>query len=535
MVDNRSRNDCILLREMDKQNQEYWFCFKKKKFLHNVDTFYYSVKFANDFTRESGDPAVLTLRRFFKGQYDLLDAKYKDEFVPVEINGEYLNLKRFSFANMYTICLEYPDWFDIMIAPVVPGSGNGLSSVTSEMVIQIRSYMLWMYGVHDAFLRSFAFIQALADQFDLTIQTVMENRVDYCWHSNYLAAPEKFFAPDNLYKLQVSQFKAANLHTQPVGSEGYLIDYVAMGKRSDKVFLRIYLKSKEVIEMGYKGWFFYFWLFHGLINRYDLYVYEECYKLKKWNYMDMARIKFYSEYGQDGQLKQKCRALVTESESLSPDALHQFADQLTPKVNLIVNVEYQVKRRHSKSYVLLPLRNHQDKGVCSRIYDLFDNRKLIMDYLTRDVFRMVQPSGDTNKSRRDYCGFWKALRSCRLIDVRLPPKHLKLVREYSHNLNSELVKTKAIHSIISYGFYNKGINEDGVMQDVVDLLCTLNDNDMEKSLRYKQKKSQQLNKQELLGRTTITLNNIYDIVNFDTGEIYSHHNTDFSGLQEEGE
>ncbi len=528
MVDNHeSRGQCLLYDEMSADDQNFWFDFKKKKFLHNIDTFYYSVKFANDFTRDSSDPNVLALRKFFQAKYDILDSKYQDEFIPLQINGEYLNLKRISFASMYSICLEYPEWFDIFIAPVVPGSSNVISSVTAELVVQIRSYMLWMYGLNEAFERSYSFAQALAEQFGLEIQLVQENRIDYCWHSNYLANPERFFAPDNFYKLQVSQFKAANLHTEPVGSEDYLIDYIALGKRSDKIFVRIYLKSKEVVEMGYKGWFFYFWFFHGLINRYDLYVYEECYKRKKWKYMDMARIKFYQEFGKDETLRARCQALVNEAETLSPDALHRFADELTPKVNLIVNVEYQVKRRHSKSYTLLPLRDHSDKDACSRIYDLFDNRKLIMDYLTKEVFRMVQPSGDSNKSRRDLCGFWKALRSCRLIDVHLPPKHLKLVRDYTHNLNAEIIKTKAINSIISFGLYNKGINKDDVMQDVVDMLCTLNDNDMEKSLRYKRKKSQQLNKRERLGNSSVTLNNAYDIVCRDTGEVYSYSSTDF--------
>lgn len=525
IVQDREFSKSILYNEMSETDQEFWFDFKKLKFLHNIDTFYYSVKFANDFTSSSEEPAVQEFRKYFKHHMDYLDSRYQGESIPIPLNGEYLNLKRFGFAHIYTMCLEYPEWFDIMIAPTVPGSSNGISSVTAEIVVQIRSYMLWMYGVNESFERSFSFVQVLADQFGLTIQLVQENRVDYCWHSNYLANPERFFAPDNLYKLQLSRFRGATIHTEPVGSEDYLIDYVAMGKRSDKIFLRIYLKSKEVIEMGYKGWFFYFWFFHGLINRFDLYVYEECYKLKSWKHMDMARIRFYQEYGQDPALVSKCRDLVSGSCTLSDDALRDLADQLTPRVNLIVNVEYQVKRRHSKSYVLLPLRDNSSKGVCSRVYDFFDNRKLIMDYLTKEVFRMVQPSGDSNKSRRDYCGFWKALRSCRCIDVKLPPKHLKFAREYVHQLNAEVVKTRAMNSIMTFGFYNKGINDDCLMQDVVDALCTLNDNDMEKALRYKKKKAQQLNRHELLGNTTSTLQGNYDIISRDTGEVYSYNNT----------
>lgn len=103
----------------------------------------------------------------------------------------------------------------------------------------------------------------------------------------------------------------------------------------------------------------------------------------------------------------------------------------------------------------------------------------------RDVFRLVTPTGDTNKSRRDLCGFWKALHSTRLIDVKLPPKQLKLIREYSRNLNADLVKTRAINSVIIYGMYRKGINDDEIIQDVMDALCTMNDNDVQKALRYK--------------------------------------------------
>ena len=148
-----------------------------------------------------------------------------------------------------------------------------------------------------------------------------------------------------------------------------------------------------------------------------------------------------------------------------------------------------------------------------------------MDYLTFHVFRLVEASGDSNKSRRELCGFWKSLRSCRLVDMKLTPKQLKLVREYSRNLNAELVKTRAINSIVNFGFYRKGMNEDGIMQDVMDALCTMNDNDMEKALRYKQKKARQFNEGELTGHTEFTEAYRYGIVDMVTGEFYHHNST----------
>ncbi|MEG2987561.1 MAG: hypothetical protein RR809_08375, partial [Lachnospiraceae bacterium] len=124
---------------------------------------------------------------------------------------------------------------------------------------------------------------------------------------------------------------------------------MAMGKRSDKVFIRIYLKTKEVIEKGYKPWFFKVWLFNGLINRFDLYCYEKCFEKRSWNYVNMSRIQFYSEYGSDNYYVDICKQLLDGSQTMSDDCLMRLADKLTPKINLVMNVEYQTMRKHTKS------------------------------------------------------------------------------------------------------------------------------------------------------------------------------------------
>ena len=533
MILTREFSKCIIFQELNDDSKKYWFDFKQRKFLHNIDTFYYSVKFHNDFTIDSTDHGVIQLRKFFKQKYELLTNNPKLEFLPVDFGSHKfrLNLRKFSFAHMYTICLECPDWFDIFIAPLVPSGSDGGASVTCEIVIQIRSYMLWMYGVHDCFERSYSYVQAIAKQFSLSIDFCQENRIDYCWHSNYLTNPEKFFSLENFYKMRVDRFSDALTHTEKVGSDGFEIDYVALGRRSDKVFIRIYLKSKEVIEQGYKGWFFYLWFFHGLINRYDLYVYEECYKRRNWNYLNLARCAFYLEHGNDDSLKVTCGCLISGDLTMEEDSLQRFVDKLTPKVNLVMNVEYQTMRRHSKSYQLLPLHDNSNKAAAKRIYDYLDNRKLIIDYLTYYVLRLVEPSGDSNKSRRDLCGFWKALRSCRLVDMKVPPKQLKLVREYSRKLNADLVKTRAINSMVTYGFYQKGINNDDILEDVLEVLCTMNDNDMQKAIRYKNKRAQQFNAKELSGHVDSTGMNPFGIVNQVTGEIYVHNSMFHSDLQ----
>ena len=72
-------------------------------------------------------------------------------------------------------------------------------------------------------------------------------------------------------------------------------------------------------------------------------------------------------------------------------------------------------RKHTKTYELLPFFDNSSKGEGKRVYDYFDNWKLICDYLTSKVLRLVEPhepgKNDSNKSRRDLCPFWNALRS----------------------------------------------------------------------------------------------------------------------------
>ena len=248
MIMKRELSNTQIFNEFDPEDQKYWFDFKQRKFLHNIDTFYYSIKFYNDFTAKSLDQRVIALRNFFQSKKELLSNDPKLQFLELHFGDVTLNLRPFSFAGMYNICLECPEWFDIFIAPSVPTNADAGESVTNEVVVQIRSYMLWIYGVKECYERSLDYVRQLADHFEIQIAYTQENRVDYCWHSNYLQNPERFFSLENFYKMRVDRFHDAVTHSEKKGSAGYEIDYISMGKRSDKVFIRIYLKSKEVVE-----------------------------------------------------------------------------------------------------------------------------------------------------------------------------------------------------------------------------------------------------------------------------------------------
>ncbi len=526
--------DALITNEFAPNDCSFWFDFKRDKFLHNIDTFYYSVKLLNDFTVKSEDTVVLQFRKVTEQLRDKMG--YSDS-IPFYLNsiGENMNLLNLSYGKYYNVCLECPEYFHVFIASKVPPSAAGCESVTCEIIVQLRSYMLWMYGIHAAFEESLRYVQAIVDQFGFDIAFVQENRIDYCWHSNYLVNPEKFFSIDNFYKMRVDRYRGANYHTAKVGSEDYEIDYVSLGNRGGKCFVRIYLKSKEVVEQGYKAFFFKLWLFNGLINRYDLYCYEKAYVQRSWKYMTIARLEYYIEFGEREDFKRSCRAYIQQYDKSRnvTDAMIAFADFLTPKIHLVTNVEYQTMRKGTKSYCLLPVADNRLKGAAKRVYDYLDNRPLIIKYLTHDIFRLVQPSGDSNKSRRDYCGFWAALRNTKLVDMRQLPEQLRLIRMYNRQLNKDVMKRSLLNKAIVFGIYTKGINNDGVMQDAMDALLKMNDNDLMNALRYKNKKSREFNPNEFTG--LVEENLTHDFVLFDksSGAFYDD-STFLNDLQDGG-
>lgn len=513
----------FIFKEFDDEKKNNWFSLKDKKFLHNVDTFYYSVKLENDFTVNSTDKSCIFLRKYFNDLSTELKKTY-DFILPLFIAGceKYqLNLRPFSFASFYTINISCPELFDIFLAPVVPCSSNseGGGSVTSEILVQLRSCLLWQYGTTKAFEYSYDCIKALCSFFHLTIREVKENRIDYCWHSNYLRSPAKFFNIENFRNMQVSRYKGVSYHYSFLPNNEVDNDYIALGKRSDKCFIRIYNKTREVVEQGYKPWFLKEWLFNELISRYDFYVLEKALLKKSWSFSYIARLQFYVENGSDPFYISECKNIIDGKIDKSIDDIAALADMLTPVLTIITNVEYQTMRRMSKSYCLLKLRDNSCYGPAERIYTYLDNHSLITEYLTRATFRLVDyDSGESNRSRLDYCAFWKALRNTKYIDVKKPPSYIRLLRDYTRKINIDIVKKRAMSSITTYSLYLKGVNMDNLIDDAASFINCLNDNDIYNMQHIKGKRINQISKLIIENGFSV-LSGSYQIYNVDTGQI----------------
>jgi hypothetical protein len=526
MIDFINNNfECKLAKELTNTDLKYYFDFKSKKFLQAIDTFYYTVTLNDDFTLLGKDACnnVSSFRRFIKERITNKNIMYEN-VIPLDLKGldSKLTIRPFRFAGVYDAMITNPELFDIIIACQTPNIETG------QILVQLRSYFLWTVGVHNAIDKSLEVVEELCKQFGLSIKTVQENRVDYCWHTNYLTSPEKFLNPENFAKMRVSTLTEGMIHVNYVGDEDYELDYITLGKKSsNKLFFRIYLKSKEVVEMGYKAFFLKLWLFNGLINRYDLYCYEECYLRRNWRYLDYARLKFYYDYGSDENEKIYIKQILDEVIKPSIDDIKDLANRLTPKVNLIINVEYQTMRKFSKSVQLIDFPNLKiDKEYKRRVFNYLNNSAAICDYLTHTTVRLVKTSADSqdkNKARRDINGFWKSLRNTVWYAPKLSNNELKIVRIYNTKLNAQFVKNRMLSDIGTYALYLKGDNEDDSRVDVVDVLSMLNDNDMHRLFLHKQKTLKRLNNDELVAVSdTVDFENNYHFVDNATGEMFSN-------------
>lgn len=177
---------------------------------------------------------------------------------------------------------------------------------------------------------------------------------------------------------------------------------------------------------------------------------------------------------------------------VNQNSVAKLADQLTPRVTVIMNNEFQTTRKMTKTFCLVEHKKNEKFGVYKRIYDILDNHNLITDYLTHSTLRLVVPSDDSNKARADYCEYWKRLRNTKVIDCYKKDYPVKLLRDYSRNLNWELMKSRFIHSSINFSLYTYGVNNDVPLDDYEQLLTFLNDNDIQKANNYKYKRSKQL-------------------------------------------
>lgn len=459
------------LRDFSAEERKHWFSMKAHAVLPHIDTLYYTVSISGD-SNENDSQGLKELIS------ELSRLKKQKMTNPAE-NVVFCDLEVMPTGfSIYEFQLRLNETFDIFIGRYLPNPS------TPRVVVQLRSRSLVLDGVSGAILRSYAAVKIIFDTFGLTVGEVRENRIDYAYHTNLIQNPYRFFADDRLLRHLRTNFGIG----QKVFRFGkdIRLDYFALGqKKSNAIFFRCYNKSQEVVEKNYKPFFIERWLENGLISQYDAYVYRCAYELHSYRTgLLVGRMRWYIEHGKDGELRERFQQDLDTGyvNSDNNEFLEKELSSVLPPVTLIMNVEFQTKRRFYASVGEQFLRGmvyrYDGDPALEKLMKLVSLSPEFLEYLTRETICFVADRNDEDGKGKDrvMCDWWRRIHSCRIPFT--DKVTLDLWREYDRK--TDIVRSRSLlqSAIARYSIISRqSLDSRSFAEDVSDVLCSLNDND----------------------------------------------------------
>lgn len=518
----------LLYNELEPQKREEFFSLKNRKFLHNIDSLYYVVRLEDDEFTQAG---YKELKNHLEMYRQLVKS---NSYEPVKCFDE---LQSESFimngigSSPYQWDLEQKDRFIAFFLDSKPNKN------TPEIWLQIRSQFLWLSGEHEAVLRSIYSLQKLTEKFGITIKEIRENRIDFAYHTNYIQNPTSYFKNENINKMQQSRYERGSMEFEFPNQTKTVTDYITLGrKKSNNTFFRIYDKTKEVVQQQYKQFFIEIWYQNQMISYFDKFCLEHAFLKPTRNnhkYIEVGRLLFYLEYGTDQHAKQQIESIIYKK-SLDFDEIISLADTLVPPVTKILNVEIETKRKFYYSLDSSIASALKVKTPCPQyarpLFRILDNKEAFHRLITckndenKGVIRFIDFKAKsrlgkpwTKKSDFPTSDFWKRLQMTK-VNKKYFEKDFTLYRTYQQELDLQLIKRKLINAVSVHSLYLHGhaAGED-LDTDIVDLMSTINESDIEHAIRYKtNKKSQLSNRLDTLQVNAIKQKDIA-IVDLETG------------------
>ena len=484
MSNYKTIKNTLVYNEFSESNNQKFFTLTRSKFISHVDTFYFVVYVDSpDWRSDNRKDSLIQLLRTCSAAASESDTSTYPVFENI-FSG--LTCRANSHFNMYSSHFCLKDAFDVFIADYTPNID------TPPIFVQLRSNSLWLHGTKKSFDMAVDCVKKVLASYDLNILRIVENRFDYAYHTNYIQDLIHYFPDKDLKEMQISQFQRWH-------REGYFFDdnifcdYFTLGRRkSNNVFFRIYDKTKEVIEMGYKQFFIPIWFENGLISLYDKYVLEHTFEYGSWNSKELARCHFYYEHGKDFSIRKQIGNMLQNPDTPYSE-YKKLADKLVPDLTTICNVEFQCKRKFFYNIgQVLP-----DFGVTDdymdHIYSLIDQTKSITNHLTSSIIRFVKYKkrySEIPRNKRPDADWWKRLRSCKCFDIdNVDGDFSEYCFAYQDNLDLFRVKYNTLKSVARASayfvtddddLYNKSYDD-----DFRDFYGHMNDNDVERYYNLK--------------------------------------------------
>lgn len=453
-----------IFTEFSPEEQKKYFGVKEKKVCHHVDTFYYSITLDGD----KSDNENVYLSILINNLKRLKNQKLSKPGIDLDFQG--LDVSSVSFS-VYQYHLQLNECYDIFIADNIP------TDDTPRVCVQLRSRFIVNEGISEAIVQSYQKVKEILSNYHLEVNIVQENRIDYAFHTNIIQSSSEYFSDEYLKEHLRTKLKDGSKWFK---TKDISVEYLTFGiKASNNVFVRIYNKSREVVEKNYKSFFFEKWKAAGLISEYDYYVYQYAYKTRSYETGLLAgRINWYLQYGNDEQLKSELAELLKKCYVKSDNSaqIEKKLKGLLPNPTLIYNVEFQTKRRfYATCNNFIKAHVFKYKGIpeLARLYKLLYLRKEFLEYLTTTTLCFVDNKGKKNEEMTHW---WKRIHSLKIEFTE--PALMQLERDYSRQTDIKRSRQRILSAIAQFNIINKqSLEERSFIEDCSDVLSYLNDND----------------------------------------------------------
>lgn len=478
-MDIKTLKNTRICKEKDENFCDEWFKYTRASFISHVDTLYFMVKPKCADWRE--DERKQKLFKVLQQKSDAANASHERVPIFTDVYGG-LEVEPFMGLKMYSFNFALADSFNVFICEFPP------NDKTPPVMVQLRSQTLWINGLRKSFDTACECVEKVFGHFDIEIEDITENRIDYAFHTNYIQDFMSYFPEKKLKEMQISNFerwhKEGYFYQDDVGC-----DYFTLGRRkSNNVFFRVYNKTQEVIEKGYKQFFIAMWLEQGIISKFDEFVLSRAFNYGTYFSKDKARCEFYYRYGNDFEIKREIMSKLSSPETPAG----WFTDRakgLVPDITMICNVEFQTKR---KFYDRLTIPDVTGGETCrKRMYSLFEQLHPLIQFLTHDTVRFIKYKGKYANVPRLECpdaDWWNRLRKTKPLEYT-DEWVIDYFREYQYKLDKERQKQMSINKMARMAAYDKS-DGDGdsaltILNDTMEFLSSLNDNDIRKYFKVR--------------------------------------------------
>lgn len=449
--------------EFSQKETQLHFSLTRGKVLPHIDNLYYNVFLYGDGGEDLSEGLQLFLSELAEAKYRKKQA-YENE---VELYG--LDVYPSNFAT-YEFRLSANELFDIFVASYLPNSS------TPRIHVQIRSRLLILRGETNAINDTFDKLLSILKVYGLEVSQVVENRIDYAYHTNLIQNPKPFFSDKSLEKHCKTTFRKG----QKVFyfAEDLKLVYFSLGFRtSNSLFFRCYDKSREVCEKAYKGFFLDRWRQNGLISNYDYFCYLEAYQKASYTVgLLIGRIKWYLKFGKNDSLKVRLVELLQKCylTSCNTEVLRKELKGVLPEVTVILNLEFETKRKFYATFEddVEPYTGPElppERRPLLRLFQVLASREMIHNYLTSKTVRFVEDRQDAESEMLD---FWKRIHSCKVAASTVR----KLVRDYFSVPDLKRAEKEFMASTAKLALTIQGELTSGFEDDLSCVLSNLNDN-----------------------------------------------------------